>query len=287
MRHIVPGMAAVILLAGCASPTLVTAGEPAVTPYAGPMHLPTVSDDPSVLKRSGAAGRALECTGTRYNGSDGNFDGSVSLAAADSAAEALEGFLEETELDGQLPAAGYRLEREDAGRALLSYDVADRTKVAFIAAQEGTGDGKGWRIESWAECDPAELPAEVTDDLGIEVWTDAAGRRVPVTKVRSSQGQEHCEWQDITFLTLGGAGTRTQQFLGGSPDAIAELEPDALRTTYEANAELPADATDTGLRHDGRELWLAPSGEAAYLVNQQDAGDVERWPAAEEPFGCR
>ncbi len=83
------------------------------------MRLPTVPDDPSVLKRSGAAGRALECTGRPYTGGDGEYDGSLRSASGANAAEALETFLQETALDMQLPSEGYRLEREDDRRALL------------------------------------------------------------------------------------------------------------------------------------------------------------------------
>ena len=61
----------------------------------------------------------------------------------------------------------------------------------------------GWGVVAWAQCDPAEFPAEVTDDLGIGVWEDASGRRVPVTRVLSRQGPEHCSWTDITFLLIG------------------------------------------------------------------------------------
>ncbi len=79
---------------------------------------------------------------------------------------------------------------------LLSY-VGELTKIAFIAAdgiRNYNGD-EAWGIESWVKCDPAELPADVTEDLEIGVWEDSAGARVPVTRIRSFQGAEHCDWQ--------------------------------------------------------------------------------------------
>jgi hypothetical protein len=60
---------------------------------------------------------------------------------------------------------------------LLSYDVGGRTKVAFVVSEDVkdfNGD-TGWGVETWAECDPSELPASVTDDLDIDVWEDASG----------------------------------------------------------------------------------------------------------------
>lgn len=45
-------------------------------------------------------------------------------------------------------------------------------------ALECDGDpysGGGAGIESWAQCDLAELPSSVTEALGIEVWEDTSG----------------------------------------------------------------------------------------------------------------
>jgi hypothetical protein len=58
-----------------------------------------------------------------------------------------------------------------------------------------------------------------------------------------------------------------------------------LRTTYDNVEALPEGATDTGLRRDGRQLWIGPDVQAAYLVSL-DAQDVERWPAAKQRIGC-
>jgi len=52
----------------------------------------------------------------------------------------------------------------------------------------------------------------------------------------------------------------------------------------EDDVGLPEGATDTGLRRGGRQLWIGPENEAAYLVSLDDADDVERWPAAKQPL---
>ena len=85
---------------------------------------------------------------------------------------------------------------------LFSYDVDGRTKVAIFAADDvrDWNRDEGWGVRAWAQCDPSELPPDVTDDLNIGVWEDESGRRVPVTRIQSFQGAEHCSWTDITFL---------------------------------------------------------------------------------------
>jgi hypothetical protein len=262
---------------------VVVEGEPVASPYSGPMSLPVDhGDEASVLARSGAAGRAVECDGDPYNGGGADYDSGLA-SVQDSAEESLENFLTEEGWESQLPSEGYRVEREDDGRALLSYDVDGRTKVAFIAADgvRDYDDDRGWGVESWAQCDPAELPADVTEALGIGVWQDAAGRRVPETQIGSFQGPEHCDWQDITFLRVG-AGREADEYLRDTKGELADL----LRTTYDAHAALPDGATDTGFHRDGRQLWLGPAEEAAYLVSRADPRDVERWPATKEQIAC-
>lgn len=234
-----------------------------------------------MLERSGAAGRALECRSEPYAGGRGDYDSGLA-STQDSAASALENhFSEEPFL--QLPRDGYRLEREDDGRVLYSYDVRGRTKVAFIAtdSMRDFKDDVGWGIETWAQCDPSELPASVTDALGIQVWHDASGNRIPVAKIESYPGPDHCDWQNITFLTLD-TESGERQYLR---DTTGELR-DFLATTFDDSSSVPKRATDTGFERDGRRLWLHPNGTAAYLVDKTNPEDVERWPAANEPVAC-
>ncbi len=270
-----------LMLAGCGSSAEVVKGGPASSPYDGPMGLPVdYRDRATVLERSGTAGRALECDGDPYAGGGADYDSGLASVQG-SAKGALENLFEE-DFVGALPEQGYRIEREDDGRVLFSYDVDDRTKIAFVASenvQDYNGD-EGWGVEAWAECDPSELPASVTDDLGIHVWEDASGDRVPVTRIRSFQGAEHCDWQDITFLQLDRG--RADEYVRDRSGELADF----LRTPYDGSATLPPGASGTGLRRDGRELWLGASHDAAYLVSLDDSDDVERWPASKEPIRC-
>lgn len=280
MKRAVIGVLMVSMLGGCGSSTVVTSDEPVATPYDGPMSQPqSYEDKATVLERSGAAARALECSGKPYDGGGGDYADGGLTTVQDSAAEALEDYLEEEGGFSWLPTAGYRVEREDDDRVLFSYDVDEQTKVAFIAADgiRDYSDEVGWGIESWSQCDPAELPSDVTDDLGLGVWEDASGQRQPIARILSTRGPEHCDWDDITFLRVGPADN-ADQYLRDTKDELRE----SLRTTFDPSAELPRTARDTGLHRDGRQLWLDP-GRAAYLVSIENPDDVERWPAAKPP----
>jgi hypothetical protein len=264
---------AAVLLAGCGSAddgAVVERGRSATPPYDGPL-------DP------GAAVAALECDGkTPYQRGEHGYDDG--LAKVQSTAEAALGdYMRESGPIFSTPSDGYAVERKQDGRVLFSYDVDGRTKVAMFAAdgvRDWNGDA-GWGVRAWAQCDPSEFPADVTDDLNIGVWEDESGRRVPVTRIVSFQGGEHCNWTDITFLLVG-PEARADWYVRDTDGEFSEL----LRTTFAKQTNLPQGATDTGLRRDSRQLWIGPGEEAAYLVSVDDARDVERWPAAKQPIQC-
>lgn len=181
MRRTLTILAGLVVLAGCGTPSLVVTSEPVRDPYTGPLRVPVdYADEASVLERSGAAGHALECAHEPYAGGSGAYDSGLASTQG-SAASALENYFSQ-DFFLQLPREGYGVEREEDGRVLFSYDVRGKTKVAFIAADSirDFNDDEGWGIETWAQCDPSEFPASVTDALGIQVWNDALGNRIPV-----------------------------------------------------------------------------------------------------------
>jgi uncharacterized protein YceK len=266
--RIVIGIAAV-LLAGCGS-VLVERGRSATPPYDGP------------LDASAAVG-ALECDGkTPHRNGEGVYDDGLARVQ-ESADAALDNYMSESGLSFLTPSDGYVVEREQGGHVLFSYDVGGRTKVSMFAAdgvRDWNGD-QGWGVRAWAQCDPSELPPDVTDELNIGVWEDESGRRVPVTRIQSFQGAEHCSWTDITFLLVG-PEEKADWYVRDTHDDLSEL----LRTTYDNVEAIPEGATDTGWRRDGRQLWIGPDEEAAYLVSLDDAENVQRWPAAKQPIRC-
>jgi hypothetical protein len=288
MRSAVMVGLVVLTAAGCGSAPSAVTGRPGPAAYDGPMHLRLDhSDDATVAARSGAAGKALECTGDPYLGGGGDYDSG--LATVQDSARAALGNLFDKDFGWVVPTTGYTVERSDDDRVLFSFDVDGRTRAAFIAA-DGIEDWEqhaGWGIEAWAQCDPSEFPEPVADDFWMDVWSDASGARVPVTTVESYAGPEHCDLQDITFLRLGDDPT------DASPDPVVEYLRDTTGELgifhdgeFSDHARLPADAKDTGWRHDGRELWLVPDSSAAYLVSLEDPSDVERWPASTKPIEC-
>lgn len=283
VRSILVVGALALLLSGCGSSSVVGSPDPGVEAYDGPMRLPVDhSDDATVAERSGAAGRALECTGAPHDGGGADYDSGLA-STQDSPGAALANLFAEDGFWWQTPEDGYRLERQEDGRALLSYDVDGRTKVAFIAADDIRDWKKhtGWGIEAWASCDPSELPPTVSDAMNIGIWNDATGTRVPSTRIRSFQGPEHCGWDDITFLEIGPEHDADEYLR----DIHGELA-DFTTTSYSKGVLLPKDAVDTGYRRGGRVLWTVPAKKAAYLVSQTNPDDVERWPATARPVGC-
>lgn len=260
---------AVVIALGCVGcGSAVDDVESTARPFQGPL-----SGDAAVA--------ALECDGAKpFFRTTGDYDGGLEEVRS-SPEDAFDNYLEEEGFLYHVPHDGYRVERRDEDRALLSYDVGERTKIAVVLADgiRDYRDQRGWGVVAWADCDPAELPAEVTDDVNVGIWEDASGRRQSVKRIHSFQGAEHCDWTDITFLMIGPDEERADWYVR---DTKGEF-PEFLRGTFADDATLPKDATSTGWRRGGRELWLAHDKQAAYLVGTDD---VERWPAAKEPIMC-
>ncbi|CAN5386416.1 hypothetical protein BH09ACT10_BH09ACT10_05350 [soil metagenome] len=272
-----------LILTGCASEEASPSTPKSGAVYDGPLDLRVdYTDNATVAERAGSAGRALECTGKVYDGGGADYESSGETVT-NSAEAAMTDYLEDGVASRGLAETGYVVERSDPNRVLYSYDVDGRTKIAFIVANdiEDIGGTTGWGIETWAQCDPAELPADIADSGPLDVWTDPAGNRVPVSTISSHGGAAHCGWEDLTFVTLGDYESDVSYWR----DPSGELA-DYLRTTFDGSTRLPAGATNTTYRFNGRELWLSPKRDAAYSVSVDDVDDVERWPAAKEPIWC-
>ncbi|MFR9787409.1 hypothetical protein ACL07V_01825 [Streptomyces sp. MB22_4] len=255
---------------------LVVRGTPPARPYRGPLHVPAGQSGGHGSRARpvayGAAGRALECDGEVFDGS-----GPEAWSASDGGATPEQGLA--FYLDGwkpEVPGYGYRVERREADRVLYSFDVGGRTKVAVVVARDQR-DRPGWGPETSASCDPAELPQSFTATTGWEVWTGRDGRRVPVTRLNSSPGPDHCGWGSAHFLDLGG---RTY---ARDPEGV--LARDGFLTgPYRGRLRaLPADAYDTGYHYRDQRLWLTPDRDTAYV---RTAHGVEAWPRLGPRVGC-
>ena len=242
--------------------------ESAEHAYDGPLYVThATAEHPD----AGAAGNVVECDTWGGGGSDTTIpyaDG----ATTDRPEQALD---EEGIFEG--PRDGLRVAKVEDDRVLYVLEVEGVVKEAVIVhngpATEGAG-GPGWYVESWAICDNSEFPRTYTDSIGLQIWTDSAGRAVPTTTIESWRGPEHCDWQSMTFLNIGKA-----VYVRDPQPGLAEYFADP----YRAHAELPSDAVDTGYQHDGQQLWLSPDEQLAYVGT---TNDVEVWPREQKPLGC-
>jgi len=262
-----------LVVAGCGTPTEPSAEGPPPSSF-GPLYL---SRGEAEHPEAGAAGDVVECDTW---GSGGFSDEAVYAdgATATTPEKALDVAAGEWLFNG--PRDGLRRVADEGDRVLYVLEVDGEVKQAVVVrdgpATEGAG-GDGWYVESWALCDPVELPRSFTDEIGLQVWTDTAGRPVPTTELEAWRGPEHCDWQAMTFLRVG-----RRTYVGNLAE---ELERYAVEP-FRRHTELPADAVDTGYRRDGDRLWLAADRKVAYVGTPEEArsGDVELWPSTE--IGC-
>lgn len=265
------------LLAACGQESAV--GPAATTSYDGPLHLP---EGEGRHPRSGAAGDVVDCDAW---GTGGVFHGEMYSegATADDPAGALRTAYSEGLAFSVPPDLAVAAESDD--RVLYVAEVAGRPKAAVVVhdgkGSEGAG-GDGWYLESWAVCDVVELPADFVEELGYEVWTGVDGRVVPTDRLEVLRGPEHCDWQDMTFLSLGRWDDRPPTFVRDpNPDPVLA---DHLAEPYRSHMSLSATAVDSGFRRGVDRLWLEPDGSRAYVGADPD--DVEMWPRMTTPLGC-
>ena len=276
MRRHLCGVSAILLMAACGQSPVVDA-VPAAPPYEGPLYVEvTAAPHDEKADRGGAAGLAVDCDTAPVGYTEPDpYENSVSRSPT----AALERGLKEPNRGA---GSGLREARREDDRVLYVYESGWRIKQAMIVRRGTAIDGNtGWYVESWARCDWAELPMALADNLGLQVWNDNSGRRISTTRVASAPGPEHCNWEDMTFLSIdGGDLNRGQTYLEHPHPG---LYPDYLGVPYSARVELPSDAQDTGYQYDGRHLWLAPNQSRAF-VGTPDS--VAVWPRTIQPLGC-
>lgn len=284
MRRSALGLLAAIAVLGACGTTLEAEVEvdaaaklnatPPPGTYSGPLFVQAKQDSNDWLESSGAAGRALSCDGPIYRG---YMDGEIpTFGGGVQPQHALRGFLEKG--PNRTPDTGFRLVRHEGDRALFTYDVDGRTKVALVVVRR-TSDldsfgepinksGWPWTGESWAQCDAAEYDPSADAEHDTDIWSDADRARVPTAEIQSRPANAHCS-PGATTLSVKKAGYAYVRDPQGTFSGF-------LASSYEENSALPGDAVDTGYFHGDRHLWLAGDKQAAYVVTPQH---VERWPA--------
>ena len=226
----------------------------------------------------------VDCDGGPDRTGAGDYvDGGLETVQVDPAA-AVENLLAENFVGA--PAADYVVVARNRSRALVTYEVDREAKVAFVVENGVTDwDGNvGWGVTSYATCDLAEMPPEIADDAGVDVWTDATGARVATSADPLLRRAGALRLAGHRLPRPGRVAARASSTCATSTVTLAR----STHTSYAEQVPLPEDATDSGWRRDGRALWLVPDRSAAYLVDLGDrAGAVaERWSGAKEPIGC-
>ncbi|MEU7428219.1 hypothetical protein [Streptomyces sp. NPDC040750] len=174
------------------------------------------------------------------------------------------------------PDHGYQAERREADRVLYSFDVKGRAKVAVVAAKDQKGCPVGARRRTPLAIPPNSRPC-TRPPRGWAVWTDRDGARVMVSRLESSTGAEHCGWQSVRFLALGG-----RTYVRDSEGVLAR--DGLLSAPYRKQVRMPAGAPDTGYHSRDRHLWLTEDQDTAYV---RTSSGVEAWPRAAREVACK
>jgi hypothetical protein len=178
-----------------------------------------------------------------------------------------------------LPSTGWTRPFIDGRWAVQRYLVNDRVKVHVVSTNlfPDAPTETRWQVVGLRACDPSEFDIVDIGNGAPTVWRDAADVPVRTEVVVSSPGPGHCGWQRTVFLTLG--PDKAQYFRDPHGD-LAEYSV----VPFDPDANLPADAVDTGFHTDEWHLYTIPSGRAVFIRTKD--GTVERWPRATEPIGC-
>ncbi|MGI3784690.1 MAG: hypothetical protein ACRYG2_28350 [Janthinobacterium lividum] len=268
------------LLAACGLPAAPAAPTPGPAPYAGPLR---VAPDPTLQlwHDPGAAGRAVTCDQPVLGETSTNpFTGGEVGETPESGLQAWRDDGQWSGFDGELRAV-----RREPDRVLFTYAAGGRTLQAAVVhrgpAAPGTGagtDGIAWWVESSARCDVVEYPDGLAESRGLEVWTDATGRRVSSQIISSDTSDGDCLTRGTRTLRLADGAAASREYL-----AHGEAYPDHVGEPYRADVALPPDAVGSGYSHGDERLWFSPDGSRAYVGGPDR---VELWPRETQVLGC-
>ena len=115
-------------------------------------------------------------------------------------------------------------------------------------------------------------------------WT-RHGQKVSSYEIEASAGPEHCDWQSVTFLTIGWPLGSLAYHSDQAREYLRDPEGKVTGHPVRLDASLPSDAVATGFRDGPVELYLSRSDQDrfAYLVL---GASVERWPRQDPMAGC-
>jgi len=152
--------------------------------------------------------------------------------------------------------------------------VTPRCAVLLLAAVALAGCGQG---------------AEDREPVGP--WS-LDGEAVSGDQIESSAGPGHCQWQAAHFVGLSWPPGRTYddprrtRIFVKDPEGVLAYVAPYLRDGYDADAELPRDAVDSGYRNDGFALWHSPAAGDSRIYEVGADGTPESWPKATTTVAC-
>jgi len=122
-------------------------------------------------------------------------------------------------------------------------------------------------------------------------WSNSEGCPIRLDVILHSPGSDHCDRQTVEFITIGATlgesiledGTiskNSRRFYWDPEDVLKRTGRGETRSV----ADLAGDAVDTGMRHDGRELWLSSTEPAELFVVSGDEAQI--WERQIEPVVC-
>ena len=171
------------------------------------------------------------------------------------------------------------------------------TAAPSVAASFGPSAGRATLVPASSPVANVTLPLP-QPDAGTygRPWT-RNGEIVPYNVLRLDRGPGHCDWQDITFLTmhknLGQPTLMADDGYGYVRDpenrwAREPIPPDEFMTLgrFEPSVSKPRDAVFTGYVYfDGMELWRSESATIDFVFLRR--GDIwEQWPRSRSPIAC-
>ncbi len=183
-------------------------------------------------------------------------------------------------------------------------DFRSEVEVAIDTEQPGTiqvfeSSARDGSMTNTVEIPVTLLPGLAAGTSNVEgIWYDPDGAPAPDgspgaegTVLVVFPGADHCQWGSASFMHVGWPIGTISNDLGGwrqyvrDPDGL--FDDGALHAGYLSDAELPADAADTGYHRGPWQLWVSPSEaeDVIYVVNDE-TGVVERWGRSTQPILC-
>lgn len=178
-------------------------------------------------------------------------------------------FLGPGNMFASLPTGGFTQLHAEPHWASFVHVVDGRPK-AIIVMTDTTEFGAVWSVVALRACDASEFDPAVPLTFPVTIWKDVSGNAVSTESIRSNPGPGHCGWDSAIWLHVGG-----ELYFRDPQGVIGEW----TKTRFEARAQLPTSATDSGYRSGDWSLWL-DAGKDAYMVS---SGNVERWPRSLNP----